>query len=216
MKSDIKHISRCMFCNSTSYGTGCPYSPHRKHVHTGGLATCIYCGSTSVGSGCPYNPFTKIHLRGAQYNMMTAESIHKSLTAGLFLNRLVQPITDMPAYKLGLIDERGHIVRESVNEDEKRALAPFDKYILKIRRLIGEDTTELFKSSVLLEMSSPKQNIAFDASVYEQEVKIKSDVKHIVENMATVFDDAVERGFSRAHVENLLIEAILKLKDYEN
>ncbi|MDR2095392.1 MAG: hypothetical protein LBP76_07720 [Treponema sp.] len=45
----------CVYCGSSSYGSGCPYSPSRKHIHGHG-AKCIYCGSTSYGSGCPYSP----------------------------------------------------------------------------------------------------------------------------------------------------------------
>lgn len=48
--------TKCRFCGSSSYGSGCPYSPYGKHQHRGVGAACEFCGSTSYGSGCPYSP----------------------------------------------------------------------------------------------------------------------------------------------------------------
>lgn len=44
----------CRHCNSTSYGYGCPYSGDGRHVHGPG-SRCVHCGSTAVGFGCPYS-----------------------------------------------------------------------------------------------------------------------------------------------------------------
>ena len=49
----------CEFCGSSSYGSGCYYSPTRKHRHGPGANKCIWCGSTSNGSGCYYSPTGK-------------------------------------------------------------------------------------------------------------------------------------------------------------
>lgn len=51
---------KCEYCNSSSYGSGCPNSPTKKHRHGSGDNKCRWCGSTSVGSGCPNSP-TKKH-----------------------------------------------------------------------------------------------------------------------------------------------------------
>ena len=68
-------MSKCMFCDSTLYGTGCMYSPHKKHVHLDQPRKCIYCGSSLLGPGCQYNPFSKIHVRGIEYNTIVKESM---------------------------------------------------------------------------------------------------------------------------------------------
>lgn len=202
--------SHCMFCNSTSYGFGCAYSPHKRHVHISNGQKCIYCGSVAVGMGCSMNPFSKMHIRGVEYNMMTKESAYQSVMSGLFLTRLTQPITDTPAYKLGLIDESGRKMKECTTDEEKAALTPLDMHIFKIRRLIGEHVVELFKSNVLLEMASIKREEKFDANKYQQEVKMVSTIDHIIDDLKVVFDEGVETGFSRDHIENLVIESILR------
>ena len=205
-----KHVSRCMFCNSTSYGFGCPYSPHRRHVHVDDPRKCIYCGSISVGRGCPYNPFSKLHVRGVEYNTMTRESVYHSIMAGLFLSRLTQPITEMAAYKMGLIDENGCKIKECQTDEERAALTILDSHIIKIRRMIGEDVVSLFKSNVLLEMASQNEQKAFDPEKYKQEIKLKSEAEQIIQNMQQTFSEGIEKGFSRAYIENLFVEAIIK------
>ena len=213
MTTPNKIQSRCMYCNTTSYGTGCPYSPHKKHVHVVDGQKCIYCGTTSLGTGCPYNPFSKLHIRGAEYNMMRKESIHRSVMTGIFLMRLTEDITDMAAYKLGLIDDRGCRIKESITEEEKAALTPLDMHILKMRRLIGENVMELFKSNVLLEMASKQNEEKFDATKYQAEVKIISQIDHAVSILGDIFSEANEKGFSKERIENLVIESILKLHE---
>lgn len=214
MTQQNKQVTRCMFCNSTSYGKGCPYSPHKRHVHITDGHKCIYCGSINVGSGCPYNPFNHIHVKGVEYNMMAKESIHRSVTAGLFLARLIQPIPDMPAFKMGLIDENGCKLKECVSDEEKAALTPTDMYILKIRRLIGEHVIDLFGSSVLLEINSKQQKPTFDANKYQDEVVLTCDINNAVDNLKDIFNESIEKGFSREYIENLIIQSILKHYDH--
>lgn len=210
-----KQTSRCMFCNSTGYGTGCPYSPHKKHVHIDDSRKCIYCGSPNIGTGCPYNPFSKLHIRGIEYNNMNKESMHHSFTASLFLDRLTQPITSTPAYKLGLVDDEGKVINECKTDLEKAALTPLDMYIFKIKRLVGENLIELLKSNVLLEMTSNTEE-KFDACKYQEEVKITHRVNHIIDDLDEVFNESIEKGFSRNHIENIIIESILKKYDKTN
>jgi len=69
-KAPDKNQTRCVFCGSKGYGTGCGFSQlHSKkqkngfiHVHEPDGKHCVYCGSTSYGSGCGYSP-TGFHSR---------------------------------------------------------------------------------------------------------------------------------------------------------
>ena len=47
---------RCIYCGSTSYGNGCLQTPTRKHIHGHGGMKCIYCGSIESGMGCKHSP----------------------------------------------------------------------------------------------------------------------------------------------------------------
>ena len=52
-------MSKCRYCNSSSYGSGCSNSPHKKHEHTDDDRKCEFCGSSSYGSGCSNSPTGK-------------------------------------------------------------------------------------------------------------------------------------------------------------
>lgn len=60
-------MGHCIYCNSTTYGRPCLFSPSNTHVHFDDPNKCIYCGSRSIGSGCLYNPHGKIHVRGPEF-----------------------------------------------------------------------------------------------------------------------------------------------------
>ena len=60
--------SKCMYCGSVYYGSGCIYSSHGIHIHTGNDGKCIYCGSLYYGSGCIFNPHKNMHINGVDGN----------------------------------------------------------------------------------------------------------------------------------------------------
>ncbi len=53
-------MSKCKYCSSLNYGSGCSYSPTKMHEHSEDEKKCEYCGSLNNGSGCNYSP-TKMH-----------------------------------------------------------------------------------------------------------------------------------------------------------
>lgn len=54
-----------------------------------------------------------------------------------FLKRFVMPFTQWKAYKLGVIDERGNIIKKSRNREEESSLGYFDKLVLKLKKLLA-------------------------------------------------------------------------------
>ena len=51
--------TKCKYCGSSCYGSGCYHSPTGKHRHGPGANKCIWCGSTANGSGCYHSPTGK-------------------------------------------------------------------------------------------------------------------------------------------------------------
>jgi hypothetical protein len=72
-------MAHCIYCNSTSYGKPCLFSPSKSHVHFDSPEKCIYCGSRVLGGGCLLNPFGKTHIRGPEYLLTVKEQCNKSL-----------------------------------------------------------------------------------------------------------------------------------------
>ncbi len=87
--------SHCMYCNSTSYGRPCIYSPTKTHVHINNPGKCIYCGSKYRGSGCIYNPYNKIHTMGVDYTGQIKEQVTKSALCSYLLQQMIDDPTLM-------------------------------------------------------------------------------------------------------------------------
>lgn len=59
----------------------------------------------------------------------------------MFLKRLVTPFKNWKAYKLGIIDDDGKIIKKKTErrtQQEKDALTKFDLMVLKLKRLLGK------------------------------------------------------------------------------
>lgn len=202
-------VNKCIYCNQSTYGKGCPYSPHRVHVHLSDPQKCIYCGSTTIGSGCPYNPYGKNHIRGIEFNLMMKESLHKSITAGIFLTRLTEPIKESKAYLFGLIDESGKRLKLPETLEEKQAFTPLDAYILRLRRIIGESKFDLLNSSTIISLLSKPLEENFDSKKYETEVKLQNRVKNLIKEYKEIIFESSQNNIPLERIENTFIEEII-------
>jgi len=118
--------SKCMYCNSESYGKSCIYAPHKIHVHVDDPKRCIYCGSVSFGPSCIYNPFSKVHVHGMEYNQATCESLHKNVVANVLLSKLFDTT----------LNESNDLI---------------DRFVYKIQSLLGKNKLEFISDLQLLE-----------------------------------------------------------------
>ena len=200
-----------MYCGAGTYGKGCPYSPHKTHVHVDDPKRCIYCGATNFGIGCIYNPTGKVHVHGVEFNLLIKECTERGFSFALFLTRLNTPITELPAYKIGLIDESGARIRIPETDEERLVLQPVDVYILKLRRLIGEDRINLLNANVVIEITAqmPKIDIEFIKEHFEQEAQLQDKIQHLVCQYKSIVLEGLQGGFGLADIEKMFINQIV-------
>lgn len=204
----MSHEDKCMYCNSSSYGTGCAYGPKGIHVHpqnAGGK--CIYCGSSNIGSGCAYNPFGKNHVRGVDYNAMVKEAAEYGLTLGYLLRRLSKPIMEWDAYKVGLIDERGNIKRKPALAIEKNLLSKADIYVLRLKQMLSEAEIDILNNSIYLKKldeAKPTQKII---EQYELEVDTEYKIKENIDQLQKIISEANNLGLDISTIEKLIVKA---------
>jgi hypothetical protein len=194
--TSIKPISRCLYCNSTSYGKGCKYGPKGVHFHPQDPKKCSYCGSTSYGKGCRMNPFSDIHLHGIDYNKMFNESFkNKFLT-----NQLNKAFTDFEAYKLGIINEKGDKIKEPITEQEKAAYSPETKTILKIKKYLGSKL-DLINQTAILESAS---KLNYNKNNHKLFLEYEQKINDIFAQLHETTDKAIKEGLSLEQVQALL------------
>lgn len=55
-----------------------------------------------------------------------------------FLRILTTPWKEMDAYKLGIIDENGNVIKKRITADEKSAFTPFHRLVFNVKRLLNK------------------------------------------------------------------------------
>jgi hypothetical protein len=194
--SAFKPVSRCMYCNSTSYGKGCKYAPKGVHFHPDDSKRCSYCGSMGYGRGCKLNPFSDIHLHGIDYNKMFNESLkNKFLT-----NQLNKNFTDFEAYKLGIINANGDKIKEPVTEQEQAAYSAETKTILKIKKYLGPKL-DLINQTAILESAS---KLNYNKDNHKKVLECEQKINDIIADLHKTTDQALKEGLSLEQVQALL------------
>jgi len=192
----LKPVSRCLYCNATSYGKGCRFAPNGVHFHPSDPKKCSYCGSTSYGKGCRLNPFSDIHLHGIDYNKMFNESFkNKFLTQQLNKN-----FTDFEAYKLGIINEVGNKIKEPITEQEKAAYSSETKTILKIKKYLGSKL-DLINQTAILENASKSE---YNKDTHKMFLEYEQKINNIFAQLHETTDNALKDGLTLEQVQALL------------
>jgi hypothetical protein len=194
--SAFKPVSRCLYCNSTSYGKGCRFAPKGVHFHPQDPKKCSYCGSNSYGKGCKLNPFSDIHLHGIDYNKMFNESMKNKF----LLSSLNKNFKEFEAYKLGIINANGDKIKEPVTEQEQAAYSPETKTILKVKKYLGSKLDLINQTAILESASKLNYNKDNHKKVLEYEQKIND----IIADLHKTTDEALKDGLTLEQVQALL------------
>lgn len=200
--------TKCVYCGSTSVGKGCPISSHRTHVHLGDPTSCIYCKSKSIGAGCPYNPHGRNHVRGIEFNQMVNDSVGTGIIGGYVLDKLKTPITEMDAFKLGLINETGKIVKEPVTTEERHALGIVERYVLNLKSLAG---SKLAMSDSLTRLQLEESvSMADYEKLSTESINLRENISNLVGQFKSLVADAYLTGMSSAAIEKVLVDEFQK------
>jgi hypothetical protein len=66
-----------------------------------------------------------------------------NVLAYVFIKKLIRPINTTKAFKLGLIDNEGKLLKEPETDEEQRSLSLFDRIVFKIKRMLGSRVSQL-------------------------------------------------------------------------
>jgi hypothetical protein len=196
----------CIYCGSHSYGPGCPFSSHKKHVHSGDPKKCMYCGSMNRGPGCPFNPFSKMHIFGMEYNQMLTDTVENSIVTGYLMEQLQKPIEDYDAFKLGLIDKTGQVKRKAVTLEEKKAYNSLTSYIIGLKQALG---TQLYIVNACTTLKLEALNtVSTLPDAYDFQLKFEQVLRELMDTLKNHISEAVQHGLDQAVIEKIIIESI--------
>ena len=173
--------THCMYCNSTSYGRPCIYSPTKTHVHMNLSNQCMYCGSKYKGTGCIYNPYGKVHVMGVDYSGQIKEQVGKSVVCSYLLNKMTDDV-----------------VEESVS-------SPLNRFYHRVASLLSH-TGQPFTDALCLDDRNIKAQLTKEQVIEAFELKklLESKFKEIEEILYKS-----NQSIPSEVVEESLIEAVL-------
>jgi len=103
----------------------------------------------------------------------------------IIIKKLTCPIVKSDAYKLGLVNNSGNIVREPVTEDEQASLTLLDKVVFKLKRLLGTKAIALNTFLYLQTMNNNFYNKLTVKGTIQQRaevIRIQKDVDKLRED----------------------------------
>lgn len=107
-----------------------------------------------------------------------------SLVVFVFLKRLVEPIVQTDAYKLGLVDSSAKIIKTPETKEELQALTILDRLVFKLKRLLGTKLPMFNKFLYLLTMKNDYlNNLTFNNTVQGKAelIRIKDELNRLGE-----------------------------------
>lgn len=96
-----------------------------------------------------------------------------NVIAFIVIKKLVTPIEKTEAFKLGLVDENGKLLKTPEDDTEESALTTLDKFIFKLKRLLGAKISQLNNFLYLHTINSSLHRSLFVRGNVEQRAEIK-------------------------------------------
>lgn len=115
-----------------------------------------------------------------------------SLVVYVFLKRLLEPITQTDAYKAGLVDSNGKVIKVPESKEEIDSLTILDRLVMKIKRLLGTKLSMLNKFLfVLTTKDNYLNNLNFNNSIQGKAelIRIKDELNRLGEKYNRTLDE---------------------------
>lgn len=97
----------------------------------------------------------------------------------ILVKKLVTPIVNTKAYKLGLVNNAGKVIKEPKSEKEKDALTLLDKIVFKLKRLLGTRLLNL-RNFLYLQVIN---NDFYSKLIVKGSIKQRAEILRIVKDV---------------------------------
>tara|TARA_R110002126_G_scaffold164690_2_gene312567 strand:+ start:2268 stop:2690 length:423 start_codon:yes stop_codon:yes gene_type:complete len=139
---------------------------------------------------------------------MVKESIDKGITLGYLMKALEAPITEMKAYKLGVIDESGKKLKTPMTAEEINSYGAEERYTIALKQSLGKDLG-LIHNAIDVQLESVVTTEDY-SKLYESTLNIKEKFLESGKQFNEIVASAYNSGLSKAAIEKLIIESILE------
>ena len=114
-----------------------------------------------------------------------------NVIAFIVIKKLVIPVEKTDVFKIGLVDQTGKLVKSPETDEEKASLTTLDKFIFKLKRLLGAKLSQLNNFMYLHTINSSLHRNLFVRGNVEQRAEIKR-VQRGLERLGEDLDMSVD------------------------
>jgi len=132
-----------------------------------------------------------------------------SIITFILLKKLINPITSTDAYKFKLIDKQGKVIRVPKTDKEKDALTILDRFVYKLKRLLGSKLINLNKFLYLRTLNTnmyDKLNIKGNVEQRAEILRLNKDINNLQEKYSKPLEELLILKLHEDLQEELLNE----------
>ena len=112
-----------------------------------------------------------------------SEKIDK-IVSFIVMKRLITPIKKSDAFKLGLIDRSGKIIKQPTTDEEKNSLSELDKLIFKLKNLMGSRLAQL---NTFMYLQSSQADFS-NSIIVTGGIEKRGIVKRVLDDLNSLFE----------------------------
>jgi hypothetical protein len=132
----------------------------------------------------------------------------ESFVIGYMMNVLSTPIHETQAFKLGIVDASGSVIKRPETLEEQMAYTSIDSYLFKLKNMLGSKK-DLLNSEVYLE--AVNKNAELPIELYEKEVIFRNYLTLIMKHFKEALDKAAEQGLPSVLIQKIILESLKEI-----
>jgi len=134
------------------------------------------------------------------------ERCHDSFMTTYLMNTLSKPFTEFAAFKMGLINEHGDILKRPETQDEKDAWSLQEQYVIKLKKLLG-NKIDILNTSLYLESYAETKNM----NHYISEQEVKRELEFSAKRFNEAIGKAVDLNLPAPVLDRIIVETFTKM-----
>ena len=147
---------------------------------------------------------SKCILCGRTESSDTTLNLNEAFITAYMMKKLETPFNQTEAFKLGIIDENGSLLRRPETLEEKLSYTAIDAYLTKIRKLLG-NKADILNHNIYLEKATDASKLPIE--LYEKELEFKNELQVISMRFKECLKEAKKNRLPTELIEKIILES---------
>lgn len=133
-------------------------------------------------------------------------NLNEMFITAYVMKKLAEPFKNTDAFKLGIIDTNGNLIRKPVTLEEKLSYTSIDSYLTKVKKMLGSKA-DLLNHNIYLEKVTDASKLPIE--LYEKELAFKHELSVIAKHFKQCLQDANSQHLPTELIEKIVLESFM-------